>query len=306
MRYRPFGRGGGALSSVSVRLGAGAAMRGPDFVRGLIYAALEQGVNAYVLESADPVLAEMVGDALSAVERELVTVAVTLGAGDGRRGAVRDFSPEGLTHAIDRVLHVSGLGWIDIALLDQPGENELPQISLQALKAQRSAGRTRMLGVAGDGEVMDAYVSTGAFDVLATPYHVNASWQVRSRIRAARDCDMTIMAYGFYPSLLSRGQRVAPTEAPVRRGLFGFGSGRDTPATQAPPADSFAFLHHVQGWTAEQLCLAFVLTDPAMTSVMVDVDTVERLNQIIDVPERDLPAGLAAQIEMARVRSAAA
>jgi hypothetical protein len=36
------------------------------------------------------------------------------------------------------------------------------------------------------------------------------------------------------------------------------------------------------------------------------VDTVERLNQIIDVPERDLPSGLAAQIEMARVRSAAA
>ncbi len=306
MRYRPFGRGGGALSSVSVRLGAGAAMRGPDFVRGLIYAALEQGVNASVLESADPVLAEMVGEALSAVERDLVTVAVTLGAGDGRRGAVRDFSPGGLTHAIDRVLHVSGLGWIDISLLDQPGENELPQVSLQALKAQRSAGRTRMLGVAGDGEVMDAYVSTGAFDVLATPYHVNASWQVRSRIRAARDYDMTIMAYGFYPSLLSRGQRVAPAEAPVRRGLFGFGSGRDTPATQAPPTDSFAFLHQVQGWTAEQLCLAFVLTDPAMTSVMVDVDTVERLNQIIDVPERDLPAGLAAQIEMARVRSAAA
>lgn len=306
MRYRPFGRGGGALSSISVRLGASAAMRGPDFVRGLIYAALEQGVNTYVLESADPVLAEMAGEALSAVERDLVTVMVTLGAGDGRRGSARDFTPEGLTHAIDRVLQVSGLGWIDVSLLDEPGENELPQMSLQVLKAQRSAGRTRLLGVAGDGEVMDAYVSTGAFDVLATPYHVNASWQVRSRIRAARERDMAILAYGYYPSVLARGQRVAPTEAPVRRGLFGFGAGRETPATAAPPADSFAFLHYVQGWTAEQLCLAFVLTDPAMTSVMVDVDTVERLTQIIDVPERDLPAGLAAQVEMARVRSAAA
>ncbi|MFN5618287.1 MAG: oxidoreductase [Brevundimonas sp.] len=306
MRYRPFGRGGGALSSVSVRLGVAAAIRGPDFVRSLIYAALEQGVNAYVLESADPVLAGMVGDALSAVERELVTVAVTLGAGDGRRGSLRDFSPEGLTHAIDRVLNVSGLGWIDVSLLDQPGENELPQISLQALKAQRSADRTRMLGVAGDGEVMDAYVSTGAFDVLATPYHVNAPWSVRSRIRAARERDMTILAYDFYPSVLSRGPRVAISAPPARRGLFGLGSSRGAPDAAAGSADAFAFLHCVQGWTAEQLCLGFVLTDPAMTSVMVDVDTVERLNQIIDVPERDLPSGLAAQIEMARVRSAAA
>jgi aryl-alcohol dehydrogenase-like predicted oxidoreductase len=306
MRYRPFGRGGGALSSISVRLGASATMRGPDFVRGLVYAALEQGVNAYVLETADPVLSQMVGEALSAVERDLVTVVLTLGSGDGRRGSARDFSPEGLTHALDRVLQTSGLGWIDVALLDQPGENELPQMSLQALKAQRSAGRARLLGVAGDGEVMDAYVSTGAFDVLATPYHVNASWQIRSRIRAARERDMAVMAYGYFPAALARGQRAAPAATPVRRGLFGIGGGREAAPTDAAPPDAFAFLHYVQGWTAEQLCLAFVLTDPAMSSVVVDVDTAERLAQIIDVPERDLPAGLAAQIEMARVRGAAA
>ena len=73
------------------------------------------------------------------------------------------------------------------ALLDQPMHDELPQSSLNALKALRATDRVRLLGIAGDGEVMDAYVSTGAFDVLVTPYHVNSPWQVRSRLRDARE-----------------------------------------------------------------------------------------------------------------------
>lgn len=306
MRYRPFGRTGAAISSLTVKLGASTIMRGPDYTRQLIFQALEGGVNAYVLESADPVLAEVVGDALSAVDRELVSVVLTLGAGDGRRGSERDFSPEGLTHAIDRVLHVSGLGWVDVALLDQPGEDELPQMALQALKVQRSSGRAKMLGVAGDGPVMDAYVSTGAFDVLITPYHVNSSWQVRARMREARDRDMAVLAVGFYPEAISRRGRSSPVAEPPKRGFFGFGAGRPQAPTEQRPADSFAFLHHIQGWTAEQLCLAFTLTDPAVASAVVDIDTSDRLMALIDTPERDLPAGLAAQIEMARVRSAAA
>ncbi|MFN3354205.1 MAG: aldo/keto reductase, partial [Brevundimonas sp.] len=302
----PFGRTGAAISSLTVKLGAAAIMRGPDYTRQLIFQALEGGVNAYALETADPVLAEIVGDALSAVDRELVSVILTLGAGDGRRGSERDFSPEGLTHAIDRVLHVSGLGWIDVALLDQPGEDELPQLALQALKAQRSSGRAKMLGVAGDGPVMDAYVSTGAFDVLITPYHVNSSWQVRARMREARERDMAVLAVGFYPDAIARRARTSPAAAPQKRGLFGFGAGKVEAPTEQRPSDSFAFLHHIQGWTAEQLCLAFALTDPSIGSAVVDIDTPERLMALIDTPERDLPAGLAAQIEMARVRSAAA
>lgn len=305
MRYRPFGRAGSAVSNLTVRLGASAIMRGPDYTRQLIFQALEGGVNAYALESADPVLAEIVGAALSVVDRELVTVILTLGAGDGRRGSERDFSPEGLTHAIDRVLHVSALGWVDVAVLDQPGEDELPQLSLQALKAQRSSGRARLLGVAGDGPVMDAYVSTGAFDVLVTPYHVNSSWKIRSRMTAARERDMAVIASGFFPEALARAQGASPVAPPQKRGLFGFGAKPESP-TEHRPADVFAFLHHIQGWTAEQLCLAYTLTDPSIASAVIDVDTPERLSALIDTPERDLPAGLAAQIEMARVRSAAA
>ncbi|RYG09294.1 MAG: oxidoreductase, partial [Caulobacteraceae bacterium] len=186
MRYRPFGHAGQAVSALTLSLGARDIAGGPEAGRDLIYSALEAGINSYRLESADPVLAEVLGEALRHVDRKLVQVSLMLGAGDGRRGSDRDFSAEGMTASMDRALHASGLGWFDLAILDEPGDHELPQSSLNALKALRATERVRLLGVSGDGEVMDTYVSTGAFDVLITPYHVNSPWQIRSRLRAAR------------------------------------------------------------------------------------------------------------------------
>ena len=115
MRYRPFGQAGQAVSAVTLSLGPGDIARGPDAGRELVFSALESGINSYRLENADPVLAEVLGQALKHVDRKLVQVSLTLGAGDGRRGSDRDFSAEGITSAIDRALNISGLGWFDLA-----------------------------------------------------------------------------------------------------------------------------------------------------------------------------------------------
>lgn len=305
MRYRPFGRSGQAVSCLTLSLGADAIARGRDAGCELIYSALEAGINSYCLETADPVLAEVVGEALRHLDRKLVNITLTLGAGDGRRGSVRDFSAEGMTGAIDRALQVSGLGWFDTALLDEPGEHELAQSTLNALKALRATERVRLLGVAGDGEVMDTYVSTGAFDVLLTSFHVNSPWQVRSRMRTAHEQDMAIFARGYFPESLD-SRRKAETAHVQKKGLFGFGAGggrsRNDPLAGA---GTFAFLHQTTGWTAEQICLAHVLTDPSIGSVVVQADDAERINALAKVPERDMPPGLSAQIEMARIAAAA-
>lgn len=303
MRYRPLGASGNAVSNLTLSLGAHSLARGPGAARELIYCALEAGINSYRLESADPVLAEVVGQALSNLDRKLVGVSLTLGRGDGRRGPQRDFSAEGMTAAIDRALHVSGLGWIDMALLEEPGEDELPQSSLNALKALRATGRVQLLGVSGEGEVMDAYVSTGAFDILATPYHANSDWRIRSRIRAARERDMAIFAYDYFPeSLSSEKKALEAAGGKKKRGLFGFGGGpKNDPLAGA---GTFAFLHRTPGWTAEEICLAYAMTEPSIASIMISADRAERLNGLAAVPERDMPPGLAAQVEMARVGKA--
>ncbi|MFZ4165218.1 oxidoreductase [Brevundimonas sp. NPDC058933] len=305
MRYRPFGTSGAAVSNLTLCLGAEALGRGRAAVSELIFTALEAGVNSYHLENADPVLAEIVGEALGHVERRLVCVGLTLGLGDGRRKGFRDFSAEGLSGSIDRALHASGLGWFDVAVLDEPADDELPQASLIVLKAQRKAGHVRLLGVSGDSPVMDVYVSTGAFDVLYTPFHANVEWRIRSRMRAARERDMAIFTYDYFPESLSTERKAAGAgSAPKKKGLFGFGS---KPVEQGlANAGSFAFLHQTPNWNAESICLAFTLTDPAIASVMVDAVNPERMEALAVVPERDLPPGLSAQIEMARVGSAAA
>lgn len=299
MRYRPFGASGAAISTLTLSLGVENLARGVAAANDLIYSALEAGINSYRLETADPVLAEVVGQALANVDRKLLNVSLELGAGDGRKGSQRDFSAAGMTGAIDRCLHVSGLGWIDVALLEEPGEDELPQSSLNALKALRATERVRYLGVSGSGEVMDAYVSTGAFDVLGTPFHVNVDWKIRSRVRAAREKDMAILAYDYFPAELDTEKKAATLHQP-KKGFFGFGGSKPNNAPLAD-AGTFAFLHRTSYWTAEEICLAHAMTDPAISSVLITARDAERLNALASVPERDMPPGLAAQIEMARV-----
>ncbi|GAA0643994.1 oxidoreductase [Brevundimonas lenta] len=306
MRYRPFGNGGQAVSALTMSLGARDIAGGPEAGRELIYSALEAGINCYRLQSADPVLAEVLGEALRHVDRKLIQVALTLGAGDGRRGSDRDFSADGMTSAIDRCLQASGLGWFDLAILDEPLDHELPQSSLNALKALRATQRIRLLGISGDGEVMDTYVSTGAFDVLLTPYHVNSQWQIRSRLRDARERDMAIFVYGYFPESLDTVKK-ATTVHEEKKGFFGFGkTGGRSRNDPLAGAGTFAFLHQTNAWTAEAICLAYALTDPAITSVLIDAPELERLNTLAQVPDRDMPPGLAAQIEMARVAGAKA
>jgi len=305
MRYRPFGLTGQAVSCLTLSLGSRDIAGGPAAGRELIYSALEAGINSYRLETADSVLAEVLGEALRHVDRKLVQVSLTLGAGDGRRGSSRDFSAEGITSAIDKALHTSGLGWFDLAILDEPGDHELPQSTLHALTALRATERVRLLRISGDGNVMDTYVSTGAFDVLATPFHVNANWQVRARLRAAQEGDMGIFVYDYFPDSLNTAKKAATVHVP-KKGLFGFGGKPRPPEGPLTDVGTFAFLHRTKNWSAEAICLAYALTDPSVSSVMIEASDIERLNALSQVPDRDMPPGLSAQIEMARVASARA
>ena len=300
MRYRPFGSSGTAVSALTLSLNEGDLRSGPQAAQELIFSALEAGINSYRLENANPVLAEVVGQALSHVDRKLVNVSMTLGTGDGRRGSDRDFSAEGMTGAIDRALNVSRLGFMDTILLAEPGEDELPQSSLNALKALRATQRVHFLGIDGEGDVMDAYVSTGAFDVLVTPYHVNSAWKVRTRLLAARERDMVVIVRDFFPDSLSSLKK-ATNATTEKRGLFGLFGGKKK---AGPLADvgTFAFLHKTPGWTAEEICLAYALIDPGVASVAIRRQSDEHFASLVTVPEREMPAGMGALVEMARIQ----
>ena len=63
---------------------------------------------------------------------------------------------------------------------------------------------------------------------------------------------------------------------------------------------SYAFLDLTPGWSAEQLCVGYALTEPALATVQTEVRDREHLTMLAEITERVLPAAVSAQIEMAR------
>lgn len=293
MKYRALGRSNQAISALTLRIddGTPANLRAP-----LVYAALEAGINSFDIAGADLALLDDVGPALGTVERRLLFVSMRFGVGLSRTGElVRDFSPDRLTGAIEAAASRSGLRYLDLALLDDPAVPELPLRSLSALKAAREEGRTRRLGVAGHGPAMDAYINTGAFDVLFTPYSLTSGWQDRNRLKSATGAEMAIVAYDYFPQALHRRSSVVTAAG----GLFSRILGKPA-AKVVEPQGPYAFLDQVAGWTAEEICLAYALTEPGLASVSLYPSSTEILEQLASVPDRELPSFLPAQIEMAR------
>ena len=289
MRYRPLGPSGMVVSVVSLRLDDSTARSRPADWQAFLYAAFERGINGFEIVGRHPALIEGLGSALQAIERRLVFVALRLGVGPSR-----DFSPDGMRHVIDSMITRTGMDYLDAIVLDDPHTEELTPYALEMLRGVRQSGRVRMLGVGGQDEAIDAYITTGAFDLLRAPFSLTSGWKDRLRLKAALERDMGILGFGYYPEGLIR----APAPAP-RRSLFG---DRSNPLEGI---GGYAFLNDTPNWKSEALCLAYAMTEPSLASVQISVDSIDQMESLAAVSERDLPPGLGAQIEMARFGASA-
>jgi aryl-alcohol dehydrogenase-like predicted oxidoreductase len=287
VRYRPFGPSASIVSAVSVSLADGTGRTRASDWTALVYAALESGINCFEVAGIEPQIMDGLAQALQAVERRLLFVSWRLGEMVTSDGVVRDFSPEGLTRQVCAILARTGVDYLDAATLNDPRSDELPQEALGALSDLKASGAIRMAGVAGEGEAIDAYIAARAFDVLCTPFNLTSGWKERHRLREAVDGDMAVMGYRAYPADFHR-QVAAVAQAKAKKGgaLAGMGS--------------YAFLDRTHGWDAEEICIAYALTEPALATVQIEPASAARLEQLAGVPDREMPPGLAAQIEMAR------
>ena len=291
MRYRPFGRSGAAVSALSLVL-TDAPMRNDDRVK-LIYAALEAGVNTFEIQSRDPAAAHALGEALAAIDRRMVFVAMRLGWSSARNGPrQRDLSPEALIGAVESMLAQTGLGRIDVAILDVLEGERLPAQTIPALCSARASGRVRMLGIGG-GEGADEHIDTGQFDVLATPFNIHSGWAERNRLKRAGRADMAIIGCDYHPADLGGGEEKSAGPLGIARLL----------RRKERTPHRYEFLERWPGWTPEQICLGFALTEPSLATVQTTTRDPETLEALASVVERDLPTGLSAQIEMARLSS---
>ena len=292
MRYRAFEGVGRAISAVTLSL---APDIGPRDVLRLAEAGLQAGVNAFELQVPDARCAAALGEALAPVERELVRVILRLGyAGDPRKAGrpARDFGRHATLGAIETVLGAGGFGRLDLVIVDTPQAEEGPETAFEVLDAERAGGRIARIGVSGEGRAVDAAITTGSLEVLATVYNLRSGWPQRHRINAAAEQGLVLLGERFLPDLTGPADAPAPAGgklASLFKRRAGGGGG-----------DAYAFLQRTPGWQADEICLAYALTEPALASVLVSPRHAEDLARLAETTERDLPAGLGAQIEMAR------
>ncbi len=285
MRYRPFGSAGVAVSAITLRLEDQPRLRGSDW-RKLIFSALESGINSFEIDGVSSALIEGAAEAFSTVERRLLFIGWRL------RGAPdRALKAQAVHDMIGQALDRTGLGHLDVATLDDPDANVFPAETLEQLKALRGARLIRLLGVAGAGDKFDAYVASGQFDAMATPFNLASGWVERNRVRSAVGREMAVIGLDYWPETLREAHtaKFLPRPSLWRR--------RTDPLADVGGYD---FLRDTPGWNAQQICLAYALTEPSLASVQITADSPAEVEALAAIVERDLPTGCAAQIEMAR------
>lgn len=286
MRYRPFGISGKAVSSVSLLLREAPNMATPGQWRQLVYSAMENGVNCLEIAAGADVAALGVGEALRAVERRLIFLAWRL-----RGDPNGHLTAQQIAQSVRDGLTKTGAGYFDLLMMDEAAYETMAPGALDYLLELRKAGHCLQLGVVGDGAAADASIRTRVFDVLATPFSLLSDWQVRRRIKDASAANMTLMAYDPFPSAaLAQTTKNQPL---LRKGLL-------AKAEPLAGAGTYAFLQETSGWTSEEICIAYALTEPSFATLQVEAFRPDLVERLAAVPDRDLPTGVAAQIEMAR------
>src|SRR5262249_25436932 len=113
MRYRPLGKSGMAVSTVTLRVRGEICAGDPEHWVGVIHAAFEQGINSFELVNPTEALLQGFALASQAVERRLIFVAYRLPQGAGPDEVFRD---------VEQVIAATGLKFLDLVVADADGE----------------------------------------------------------------------------------------------------------------------------------------------------------------------------------------
>jgi aryl-alcohol dehydrogenase-like predicted oxidoreductase len=280
MRYRPFARSGMAVSALSLKLNGAADEREAKDWRDLMHAAFEEGINTFELVRPSPALLRGFAEASAAVKRQLIFVALRLDPG---------LEGQDVVDWVDEVLDASGLEEVNLLNLDVA---QAATVSVTAaLRWMKDEHMAQRLGISGAGELLVDQLPLGIFDAVVTPFNLLSGWRERNLVRWALESQLGVIACDSCPPPLVAMAQNAKQDS--KRGWF-----KRTEALAG--AGSYAFLLRTPGWTVEQICLGYALTEPAVASVQVEAQGRQHLASLAEVTDRGLPSAVSAQIEMAR------
>jgi aryl-alcohol dehydrogenase-like predicted oxidoreductase len=293
MRYRSFGDGGQSISTVLVSVDSQESATISDaFLSGC----LALGVNAFEARLDDLTAIQALGRTLSSVERSMVVVGLRTPASESRFS--RDLTRETIIRQLQDALRNTGLRWIDYLIVDDPQQGELGPSFFMTVEAARQAKRLRYVGVSGDNVTISDVIESGGVQIYAAPYNLRCSQIVRKRMRQAEAASVMILGYDHYPEAIRKTQSAPAAAASGILRFLGLGGARRELANDEGP---YSFLNYVRNWTAEQICLSYSLNEPSLSAARIQASDLETIKGLVEAAERELPNGLAAQIELARV-----
>ena len=178
-----------------------------------------------------------------------------------------------------------GLQNIDLLTLEMDGYPRDPGV----LSDLRCSEVIRWISAAGPANAPDIAIQSGAFDGMTFKLDPAGSWNERNRIKTPNTGDMGVVAFD-----VELESAVADGAEPTRTGLFKLFTRQ-----QAPPISN-TFRLDVPGWTDQQIIIVHALTDPLISTLVVQPSCIPTLEILVCYADQDLPAGAQAQIEMAR------
>jgi aryl-alcohol dehydrogenase-like predicted oxidoreductase len=270
-------------------------------VKKLVHAAVDGGITFFDTGPSygDGAAEERLGEAIYGINRNKVIISTKVGTFTGRLGRpYKDFSKKAILRSVDESLSRLNMRYVDLLLLHGP-EAIMPE-TYDALYELKHAEKTRFVGVCGRAEELDAPIKTGQFDVVMLPFHMGTGRIERNRIIEASHRDMGIIGFETMMPL-----RILNPHHEISKPADLWYVARDMfkPKPRLPERQPYDFLERFAGWNPAELSLGYALSEAALSCSMITTTKLDHLQQCLRVPERDLPAGFTAQVEISRFTS---
>lgn len=302
MRHRPLGRTGLTVSEIG--FGCASYWGLPRFDEGeatrLVHRALDLGITlfdtapGYSRGEAEPRL----GRALKGRDVSGLVVATKAGtfhAGGGRTG--RDFSPAAITASVEASLKRLGLERLALVQLHGPAAAELNDDLLAALERLRDRGLVAAFGANSfDPEVIAAIIAAPGLDVVMLDYNV---------LRPERGALIDAAAARGKGVLAGMPLAMGHVDGQIRkvrglRDLWYAARALKNHRSEVVAAERFGFLRQIEGMSAAQAALAYVLEHPGVSAAVTGTTRLAHLEANAAASGLALPPEARARLRQAQ------
>jgi hypothetical protein len=275
------------LSAIRLRLSAHSFRNAAD-VREIVERALENGINAFQIDSSDIAFLSQISQVLKVVDRSILFIGMTArdDLGASHAGPV---VLSALKQRLAEAVRLPGLQRLDMVTFQSA---EFRALAPEGHTFLRRLGETQTVAQVGvqvePGDYL-AVLDAGYPTAILTDFDVTATKNRRRMIEDASRRNLSVLAQNYYPARLIEGRQGES----IRTHLQSVNTGTSTGGP-----DKYSFLTNEIGWTAEEICLGFTLSQAQIVSTGVVARSPDHLDGLARVVGRTLPRALHAHIEL--------